>query len=219
MGRTGLWSRVGQPSACRAGLKKFEKALSASDVDAVVALFGKDCYWRDLVAFTWNIKTLEGRPAIAEMLRARLADVRPSHWAIKGEATEDGRRHRGLAHLRNGAGRAATAIIRLKGDKCWTLLTSLTELKGFEEKRGAAREMGVQHGVVRDRETWAERKAREEAELGVSRQPYCLIVGGGQGGVALGARLKRLGVPTIIVDKHERPGDQWRKRYKIALPA
>ena len=47
-----------------------------------------------------------------------------------------------------------------------------------------------------------------------ARQPYCLIVGGGQGGVALGARLKRLGVPTIIVDKHERPGDQWRKRYK-----
>ena len=70
-------------------LKKFEKALSASDADAVVALFGKDCYWRDLVAFTWNIRTLEGRPAIAEMLRARLADVAPSHWAIKGEATED----------------------------------------------------------------------------------------------------------------------------------
>ena len=71
-------------------LKKFEKALSASDADAVVALFGKDCYWRDLVAFTWNIRTLEGRPVIAEMLRARLADVAPSHWAIKGEATEEG---------------------------------------------------------------------------------------------------------------------------------
>jgi putative flavoprotein involved in K+ transport len=74
--------------------------------------------------------------------------------------------------------------------------------------------MGAQHGVIKGRETWAERKAREEAELGISRQPYCLIVGGGQGGVALGARLKRLGVPTIILDKHERPGDQWRKRYK-----
>ena len=66
----------------------FAKALDASDLDGAVGLFRKDCYWRDLIAFTWNIKTLEGRPAIAEMLRARLADVKPSHWAIRGEATE-----------------------------------------------------------------------------------------------------------------------------------
>ena len=41
-----------------------------------------------------------------------------------------------------------------------------------------------------------------------------MIVGGGQGGIALGARLRRLGVPTIIVEKNDRPGDSWRKRYK-----
>ena len=41
-----------------------------------------------------------------------------------------------------------------------------------------------------------------------------LVIGGGQGGIGLGARLRQLGVPTIIVDRHERPGDQWRKRYK-----
>ena len=41
-----------------------------------------------------------------------------------------------------------------------------------------------------------------------------LVIGGGQGGIALGARLRQLGVPAIVVDKHERPGDQWRKRYK-----
>jgi putative flavoprotein involved in K+ transport len=41
-----------------------------------------------------------------------------------------------------------------------------------------------------------------------------VIIGGGQGGIALGARLKRLNVPTIIVEKNERPGDSWRKRYK-----
>ena len=51
-------------------------------------------------------------------------------------------------------------------------------------------------------------------ELGHSRQPYCLIVGGGQGGIALAARLRQLDVPTIVIDKHERPGDQWRNRYK-----
>ena len=50
--------------------------------------------------------------------------------------------------------------------------------------------------------------------MGFTRQPYCVIVGGGQGAIALAARLKRLDVPTIIVEKNERPGDSWRKRYK-----
>ena len=66
----------------------------------------------------------------------------------------------------------------------------------------------------KNRRTWKEEREQEAAELGTSTQPYCLIVGGGQGGIALGARLRQLGVPTIIVDKHARPGDAWRKRYK-----
>ena len=30
----------------------------------------------------------------------------------------------------------------------------------------------------------------------------------------LGARLKQLGVPTIIAEKNEKPGDSWRNRYR-----
>ena len=38
----------------RAGawLADFTSALERTDVDAAVALFEPDCYWRDLVAFT-----------------------------------------------------------------------------------------------------------------------------------------------------------------------
>jgi putative flavoprotein involved in K+ transport len=52
------------------------------------------------------------------------------------------------------------------------------------------------------------------ATLGREVQPYVVILGGGQGGIALGARLRQLGVPTIIVERNARPGDSWRKRYK-----
>ena len=48
-------------------------------------------------------------------------------------------------------------------------------------------------------------------------QPYCLVIGGGQGGIALGARLRRLGVPTIIVEKNARAGDSWRNRYRTLV--
>jgi putative flavoprotein involved in K+ transport len=41
-----------------------------------------------------------------------------------------------------------------------------------------------------------------------------VVIGGGQGGIVLGARLKRLGVSTIIIEKNPRPGDSWRNRYK-----
>jgi putative flavoprotein involved in K+ transport len=86
----------------------------------------------------------------------------------------------------------------------------MTELKGFEEKKGASRAKGVQHGALPNRQTWLERKTQEAAELGVTKQPYCLIIGGGQGGIVLGARLKQLDVPTIIIEQNKRPGDSWR---------
>jgi putative flavoprotein involved in K+ transport len=44
-------------------------------------------------------------------------------------------------------------------------------------------------------------------------QPDCLIVGGGQNGLMLAARLKRLGVPTLVIDALPNPGDCWRARY------
>src|SRR5204863_5916443 len=98
--------------------------------------------------------------------------------------------------------------------KAWTLLTTLRELKGYEEPRGPGRPMGAEHGVNADRQSWLERRTREASELGYSRQPEVLIVGGGQGGIALGARLRQLDVPTIIVERNPRPGDSWRNRYK-----
>ena len=55
---------------------------------------------------------------------------------------------------------------------------------------------------------------RRLEKLGYETQPYVLIVGGGQGAIGLGARLRQLGVPTIIAEKNERPGNSWRKRYK-----
>jgi putative flavoprotein involved in K+ transport len=90
----------------------------------------------------------------------------------------------------------------------------MTELKGHEEPKGQLRPKGAEHGSDPHRKTWKEKREQEANELGITTQPYVVIVGGGQGGIALGARLRQLGVPTIIIEKNERPGDSWRKRYK-----
>ncbi len=196
-----------------AWLDRFGAALAKSDIESAASMFEEDSYWRDLVSFTWNIKTAEGREPIRAMLKATAAQTKPANWQIEGEATEAGGVTEGWFTFETGVARGK-GLVRLKGDKCWTLLTSMVELKGFEEPHGATRPRGVEHGVHPGRKTWAEERAQEQAELGYTTQPYVVIIGGGQGGIALGARLRRLGVPAIIVEKNARPGDSWRKRYK-----
>ena len=202
-----------ESAAMAAWLLTFEAALSKSDAKAAAALFADECYWRDLVSFTWNILTLEGRAAIEAMLTATLSKVKPSNFLIEGEATGAGAVTEGWFTFETAVSRGR-GIFRLKDGKCWTLLTTMVELKGHEERKGPRRIIGAEHGVEKMRKNWLQLKKEEEARLGVTEQPYCLIIGGGQGGIALGARMKRLGVPTIIVEKNERPGDSWRKRYK-----
>ena len=199
--------------AASAWLADFNNALESQNVEAVMTLFGEDSYWRDLVAFTWNIRTQEGPVAIRKMLQARLADVKPSNFQVEGQATAADGVIDAWFTFETAVARGRGQL-RLKAGKAWTLLTTMTELKGFEEKKGAHRIKGAEHGVHPGRKTWTELREDEAKTLGFTEQPYVVIVGGGQGGIALGARLRRLGVPTIIIEKNARPGDSWRKRYK-----
>jgi putative flavoprotein involved in K+ transport len=196
-----------------AWLAAFSSALEAGDATGAAALFGDECFWRDLAAFTWNVKTLEGREAVAAMLDAQLKTVRPTAWRIDGQpALANGVLEAWIAfETKVSRGRG---ILRLKNGRAWTLLTAIEELTGFEERKGRLRPMGAAHGVYRRDKNWLERKEAEEQALGKETQPYCVIIGGGQGGIALGARLKQLDVPTIILEKNARTGDSWRNRYR-----
>src|SRR6478609_8186396 len=194
-------------------LAAFNGALEKGDTAAVSELFLETSFWRDLVALTWNVTTVENPDGIRAMLDATLAHTRPRGFRTTEPATETEGVIEAWIAFETEAGRG-NGLLRLRDGKAWTLLTALYELKGHEEPRADERPKGTEHGAFRDRETWLDRRVREGEELGYETQPEVLIVGGGQGGSALGARLRQLGVPTIIADKHPRPGDQWRKRYK-----
>jgi len=196
-------------------LDTLNQALADRDAAAASHLFADECYWRDLVLLTWNIKTLEGRSQIADMLTAQLDAAAPVRFSLdEREAVEeadglvsawivvDTRHARGSGH------------VRIKDGRIWTLLTAAQELKGHEEPLGTRRPMGAEHGIRRGRQTWLERRQQEAEALGRETQPFVLVIGGGQGGIALGARLRQLGVSHIVIDRQARPGDQWRNRYK-----
>jgi putative flavoprotein involved in K+ transport len=189
------------------------RALERGDAGGAAALFGDDSYWRDLVSFTWNITTAEGNAQLRQMIEQAVLPSKSSGWRLDGEASEAGGVIEGWIRFETGVAHGY-GHLRLIGGKAWTLLTTMTDLTGYEEHKGPTRDKGVEHGVHPGRKSWLEQRRQEEVELGVSTQPYVVIVGGGQGGIALGARLRRLNVPAIIVEKNERPGDSWRKRYK-----
>ena len=192
-----------------------ESALAAGDVDAASNLFAATSFWRDLIAMSWNITTVENPDGVRDLLSE--TGARPEKFELSEPATTD----EGVTtawftfETAVGRGRGLVRLVDEDGSpKAWTFLTALNELKGHEEPKGVRRPKGAEHGINRERKTWLEKRQEEEANLGATEQPYVLVIGGGQGGIALGARLRQLGVPSVVIDKHDRPGDQWRSRYK-----
>ena len=172
-------------------LGEFGDALADRNVERAVALFHDDCYWRDLVLFTWNIKTLEGKDAIRCMLAAQLTSTHPTALTVDSAAapSDDGQVTSGWFTLETEVARGY-GHIRLKDGKIWTLLTTMSELKGHEEGLGSQRPLGAKHGTGKHRPSWKEERDAEARTLGFATQPEVVIIGGGQGGIALGARLQ-----------------------------
>lgn len=183
-----------------------------TDVDEVVGLFEQTGYWRDLLAFSWNLTTAEGAGEIRNLLEATTPRWTMSNIELT-EAVDEGDGVTRAQFTFDTADFHNRGIVRLRDGKAWTLLTSARELISHPEPKGRRRPLGTEHGVHPERKNWTDVREDRRSTLGVTENPYALIVGGGQGGIALAARLKRQGVPTLVIDKHERAGDQWRSRY------
>jgi putative flavoprotein involved in K+ transport len=186
-------------------LARFAGALDAPEAADWGALFAADCYWRDLVAFSWNIVTVEGIEGVSAMAEAQAKAIGAHGFApdeAEGWFTFETATARCRGHVQLGENGRATV-----------LLTAMVELIGHEEIGGPRRPQGLEHRAARGRSTWADERAERRETLGVSEQPYCLIVGAGHNGLQLAARLKRLGVPALVVDALAKPGDNWRARY------
>jgi putative flavoprotein involved in K+ transport len=203
-------------------LDAFADALEANDPATAASLFSGNGLWRDVLAFTWNIQTQSGRPAIEATLRDTLARTRPANFHIPAHRTPSRWVSRAGVDCLETIFEFETisgpchGVVRLVPDgqgslRAWTLNTNLQELRGHEEKL-THRAEEANHGI-RDfgAANWADRLKAQRAYA--DRDPAVLVIGGGQAGLSIAARLAQLGVDTLIVDRHERIGDNWRKRY------
>ena len=205
-------------------LAQFEDALAKPDDGSLKVLFHPDSYWRDVLALSWTLQTVNGRDAILETLKIQAPQAAPSGFAIDPDRAAPRQVTRAGTSSIEAIFRFETAvgrgdgILRLIPDaadgnrlKAWTLLTALEELKGFEEQLGVARPRGSAYSRDFRGPNWLDlRKASVDY---ADRDPTVLVIGGGQSGLCIAARLKQLQVDTLIVDRGLRIGDNWRKRY------
>jgi cation diffusion facilitator CzcD-associated flavoprotein CzcO len=205
-------------------LAEFERALAHPDASTLRALFHPESYWRDVLALSWNLQTLNGIDAILRELPVLAGRAAPGHFRID-PAREAPRRVKragtetleAIFSFETAHGRGH-GIIRLIPDaddggqlKAWTLFTALEELKGFEEAVGSARPRGQSYSRDFRGPNWLD--LRQASAAYTDRDPTVLVVGGGQAGLAIAARCKQLSIDTLIVDREKRIGDNWRKRY------
>ena len=151
-------------------LARFEEALTAGDTAAAAELFLEDSYWRDLVAFTWNLKTVEGRDGVADMLGETLAGAKPRDWRVTEPPDEADGVTEAWIEFETEVGRGR-GHLRLQDGKAWTLLTTLVRAQG---PRGAARARRARWAPstapTADRETWLEQREREAARARLRRR-------------------------------------------------
>jgi hypothetical protein len=205
-------------------LTQFERALAVPDDVLLKTLFHADSYWRDLLALTWNIRTVSGLEAILRELKAHVGRANPTDFRTDPNRTAPRYVMRAGTSAIEAIFRFETAdghgsgVLRLTPSdddanslKAWTLLTALDEIKGFEERVGRLRPDGRSHSRDFRGPNWLDlRKAAVEY---VDRDPLVLVIGGGQAGLSIAARLTQLQVDTLIVDREQRIGDNWRNRY------
>jgi cation diffusion facilitator CzcD-associated flavoprotein CzcO len=205
-------------------LAQFEKALTRPDPALLKTLFHPDSFWRDVLALSWNIRTINGAEPILHELKARAANAAPRDFKIAPDRAGPRRVTRAGTSAIEAIFKFVTAqgrgsgILRLIPDandgnklKAWTLLTTLDELKGFEEQLGSARPRGQSYSRDFRGPNWLD--LRNAAAAYADRDPAVLVVGGGQAGLSIAARCKQLQLDTLIVDREPRIGDNWRKRY------
>ena len=205
-------------------LRAFEAALASRDAARISALFHEESHWRDILAFTWHLTSVEGRDGIAERLAAE-----QTRTAARGFHLPPGRKPprrvkrlgidsvEAIFEFATSDGRGA-GIVRLSpaaegcdATKAWLISTTLEALAGHEERTGANRPTGAAYSRNFGGANWAD--VRRKAQAYDDREPAVLVIGAAQAGLSIAARLNQLGVDTLVVEKWPRIGDSWRRRY------
>lgn len=207
-------------------LGRFAESLTRGDYPEVADRFATDGYWKDALAFTWTYRTFAGPSNIADGFAAHGPTVQPRDFRLSSTFSAPRRAERfgrdvieGFFDFDTEWGTSTGFARLLSGDvaelaeaRAWMVLTSLNELRGFEEKLGARRPDGLEYSRNFSGDNWLDKRIK--AQTYVDHDPEIIIIGAGQSGLELAAACGQIGLDALVIEKNPRVGDNWRNRYK-----
>lgn len=194
------------PQIAETWITAFSRALDAADRERLAALFLAESYWRDLLALTGDFGSRAGGQQIAGALIAALPARSPGGWRVSPRLTAPREVTRvarevveAFLEFETSAG-PCSGVVRLVVDdtgtaRAWVLLTRRDDVRDGPRLLGTGNPRPAPPG-------------------GEERDPDVLVVGAGHSGLFIATHLARLGIDALIVDTHERIGDNWRERYE-----
>ncbi|MCA1942687.1 MAG: NAD(P)/FAD-dependent oxidoreductase [Yonghaparkia sp.] len=195
-------------------MSAFSAAVDSGDTAALASLVVSDCSIRDLLALGWDLRNAIGRDEAVTLLSSGAGSglsisQRPNSAVHVDEET--GNREAFLTfRSANGSGDGFVRLVQEDGEwRASALLLSLSAIDSHPWQLGENRPIGKVHGPVMNRTIWSSARTATFAE----KDPTVVILGSGHNGLILAARLKALGIDSLIIERNERVGDNWRKRY------
>ena len=204
-------------------LLSFNEAISdknskTDSIENLNKLFFENSHWRDILALTWQIQTTSGKQNIIPKLYDKVLNVIAKDFVIDPQRTQPREVIRAGKNVVEVILKFKTkfgyceGVVRLYEDseasgtfKAWNFLTALSDLNSSFNKKED------QYENTLEGPNWLD--VRKEDRLYKDRDPEVLVVGSGQAGLSIAARLKQQNIDTLVVDKNERVGDNWRNRY------
>jgi len=201
-------------------LQDYATAMESGSSEAVLETLDENCWWRDLLALTWDLGTFHGHGPITELLNRHLPAAGPAAFAVDTafgpvDAIDDNGTITGFFLFETLSAWCRGVATLAEIDGAWraiSVMTGMEDLKGHERAIGTRRPVGPRHlPGARSTHNWKDQRAEKVAYH--DRDPETVVIGAGQGGLAVAANLGLMGVDTLVIERSERVGDGWRKRY------
>lgn len=220
-------------------LLRLNHALDERNADAFSNCFAHDGWFRDLLTFSWDFHSIQGRDAIKSYVGDALPKVQATGLSVDKEFVPRRSNFGPKIVLVDAALTFETpralgkGFVRICTDgdepEAFAFMMMISDWKGHEEIRNSVLRPSP---LATRTKVWADVVARRRAEIEkcpdvIIREfplylcrvlphnnPLLLVqVGAGHTGLQVAARFSQMNIKALVLDKNDRVGDNWRARY------